>query len=292
MPPNTKPTSDPPLDIRLPGLAAVVSEITNLSVLDALAIRGRPVDVAELTTRLGWSHTLIQSSLDRMAEVGLVRAIRARGRHRAVRWEPARDDLNLFYREGDAKDEALRARIMDSIDLARDEDVEAHLKPLAARVPGQDAWLAAKFQSRLSRDEVNELLERIMAVVRWFDLRTRRSRAGSTEPSDPEPADCNYDVRISLAPLLAGVHPIATVKLLSSRNRPYWSEALAVEAHERLSDRERTIATGIADGRTNAELAKDLGLSANTIKTYVKRLFEKLGVSRRSQVADAVRRLP
>lgn len=291
MPPATSRSSEPPLDIRLPGLVEVVSDPSNLWVFEALMRLGRPAEVAELTQRLEKSRTLVQSCLDRLASVGLAEVIPARGRRRVVRWEATRGDLNVVYREGDPHDEGLCSRIMRALDLARDTEVETHLKPLEARVPGQDAWLAAKFQSRLSHEEVNELYARIMAVVRWFDSRTRHGQAGPTKHVDPEPADCNYDVRIRLAPLSPGVHPIATVKLLSSRNIPYWRESLTAEALESLSDRERAIATGIVEGRTNAEIAEAHGLSTNTVKTYVKRLYEKLGVSRRSQVDAALRRL-
>jgi len=52
-----------------------------------------------------------------------------------------------------------------------------------------------------------------------------------------------------------------------------------------LTDRERTIARALGDGLSNAEIAGMTYLSTATIKAYVSRLFEKLNVTNRVQVA-------
>ena len=50
-----------------------------------------------------------------------------------------------------------------------------------------------------------------------------------------------------------------------------------------LSPQERRILALIADGKTNKEVATDLGLSEKTVKNYLANAFDKLYVSRRSQ---------
>lgn len=52
-----------------------------------------------------------------------------------------------------------------------------------------------------------------------------------------------------------------------------------------LSDRERQVLTLIARGKTNGEIAEDLDISAHTVKTYVERVFKKLGVTTRAEAA-------
>jgi DNA-binding NarL/FixJ family response regulator len=52
-----------------------------------------------------------------------------------------------------------------------------------------------------------------------------------------------------------------------------------------LTDRERAIATAIAQGRTNREIAGELYLSTATVKAHLTRLMVKLEVSNRTQVA-------
>lgn len=48
-----------------------------------------------------------------------------------------------------------------------------------------------------------------------------------------------------------------------------------------LSDREMQALRGIAAGRSNAEIGRDLGLSEDTVKTHVSALFRKLGAHNR-----------
>jgi two-component system nitrate/nitrite response regulator NarP len=50
-----------------------------------------------------------------------------------------------------------------------------------------------------------------------------------------------------------------------------------------LTVRERDLFGSLAQGLTNAQIAKALGVSLNTVKFHLKNLYEKLGVSNRAQ---------
>jgi DNA-binding NarL/FixJ family response regulator len=52
-----------------------------------------------------------------------------------------------------------------------------------------------------------------------------------------------------------------------------------------LSPQERRILPLVAQGKTNKEIAMALGLTEATVKSYLHNMFQKLQVSRRSQVA-------
>jgi two-component system, NarL family, response regulator LiaR len=52
-----------------------------------------------------------------------------------------------------------------------------------------------------------------------------------------------------------------------------------------LSPREQEVLALLALGRTNAEIGEQLFLSVDTVKTYVRRVFTKLGVNNRTQAA-------
>jgi DNA-binding NarL/FixJ family response regulator len=60
--------------------------------------------------------------------------------------------------------------------------------------------------------------------------------------------------------------------------------------HPALSTRERQILHHLADGQTNAEMAKALSISSDTVRTYLRRALEKLDADTRTQaVAFALR---
>ena len=58
-----------------------------------------------------------------------------------------------------------------------------------------------------------------------------------------------------------------------------------------LSPRECEILAALATGESNKELARRLGISPNTVKTHVARVYEKLGVQRRVQAIEKARDL-
>ena len=57
-----------------------------------------------------------------------------------------------------------------------------------------------------------------------------------------------------------------------------------------LSGREREIAERVAEGRTNREIGAELFLSEKTVEGHLTRIFAKLGVASRVEVAEVVGR--
>jgi DNA-binding CsgD family transcriptional regulator len=58
-----------------------------------------------------------------------------------------------------------------------------------------------------------------------------------------------------------------------------------------LSERELEVLHELAAGRSNKEIAAQLHVSPNTIKTHVARVFEKLGARRRTEAINRAREL-
>ena len=52
-----------------------------------------------------------------------------------------------------------------------------------------------------------------------------------------------------------------------------------------LTDQERKVLEGLAEGHTNREIGETLFLSEKTVKNYVSRILDKLGLSRRAEAA-------
>lgn len=84
--------------------------------------------------------------------------------------------------------------------------------------------------------------------------------------------------------------PAVTAKVIAAATRAGGSarhKQAEAELGE-LADRERDVAIAIGQGKSNAEIAAEMYLSVATVKAYVTRIFTKLGVDNRVQVAMKV----
>ena len=71
------------------------------------------------------------------------------------------------------------------------------------------------------------------------------------------------------------------------------SNQMSMVSPSSLTPRELEILQLIVDGHTNQQIAKTLGISEKTVKTHCSRLFQRLGVTDRTQAAVwAMRNLP
>lgn len=72
-------------------------------------------------------------------------------------------------------------------------------------------------------------------------------------------------------------------------NRPFFDQRHPRRDPGRaaLSPREREVLSLVAEGQTNQEIARELGIGVETVKTLLGRTFSKLGVQRRAQAVAA-----
>ncbi|MGH2378036.1 MAG: response regulator transcription factor [Candidatus Limnocylindria bacterium] len=76
--------------------------------------------------------------------------------------------------------------------------------------------------------------------------------------------------------------PDVTAKVLDRVRRGRTDEDPAMAS---LTDRERRVLVQLATGKTNREIGQALFLSEKTVKNYVSRILEKLGLHRRAEAA-------
>lgn len=62
--------------------------------------------------------------------------------------------------------------------------------------------------------------------------------------------------------------------------------AVRPSAHVRLTPRETAIVSLVVDGRSNDEIGGQLGISARTVETHLRHLFERLAVGSRTELAS------
>jgi DNA-binding NarL/FixJ family response regulator len=135
-------------------------------------------------------------------------------------------------------------------------------------------------------------------VLTTFDtddmvLRALRIGAAGFLLKDTPPARLVEAIRTVAAgqPMLS---PSVTAQLIAAVTRTDGADEAAERtqaaraALDGLTDRERVVADAVARGLSNAEIAAELYMGVPTVKTHVGRLFTKLGVENRVQVAILV----
>jgi DNA-binding NarL/FixJ family response regulator len=116
-----------------------------------------------------------------------------------------------------------------------------------------------------------------------------RAGASGFLVKDTPPADIINAVRL-VASGDAIISPSVTRTLLSHFGDAEMTDRRRAAAQRltTLTDREREVATAIGTGASNAEVAAALFMSEATVKAHVSRLFTKLGVTNRVQIAILV----
>lgn len=115
-------------------------------------------------------------------------------------------------------------------------------------------------------------------ALQWLDYQ-RMARAHSGDI---------YIFLIAAAFLALGV--FVGMRLFGAKPAGFEGNPAAVDALG-ISARELAVLAELAAGRSNKEIAIRLGVSPNTVKTHVARLFEKLGAKRRTDAIARAREL-
>ena len=159
------------------------------------------------------------------------------------------------------------------------------------RMPVRDGLSAT--EELLSADPALKVI-----VLTTFDtddmvLRALRIGAAGFLLKDTPPARLVEAIRTvaSGQPMLS---PSVTAQLIAAVNRTDRAaeeqdrRRSARDALDNLTERERDVADAVARGLSNADIAAELYMGVPTVKTHVGRLFTKLGVENRVQVAILV----
>jgi two-component system, NarL family, response regulator len=100
----------------------------------------------------------------------------------------------------------------------------------------------------------------------------------------------------SYLPKTVGQPELLKAIRLVAQGRPYVPPDIAIRLAERfpcdeLTSREQQVLALVVDGATNAYIARTLGIAGSTVKNHISSIFEKLGVTQRTEaVAVAIKR--
>jgi DNA-binding NarL/FixJ family response regulator len=123
-----------------------------------------------------------------------------------------------------------------------------------------------------------------------YVLDALRAGAGGFLLKDTPPADIIRAVRL-VAGGEAMLSPSATQTLIDhfGAEAAHSRRAPAAAALRTLTEREREVATEVARGHSNADIAARLYMSEATVKAHVSHILTKLGAANRVQVAIVIR---
>lgn len=173
----------------------------------------------------------------------------------------------------------------EAVALAR--DLEPDVVLLDIRMPGSDGITATGNLAALANPPR-------VVLLTTFDLdeyvhAALRAGAVGFLLKDTPPRDLVEAVR-TVNEGHAMLSPSVTKRMLERFTAPAPADSAAgrVEAQRRLSvlsDRERSVLVAVAEGSSNAEAGRSLGMREATVKAHVSRILSKLEVSNRVQAA-------
>ncbi len=173
------------------------------------------------------------------------------------------------------------------------------------RIDGRSAEAArARAAVAAARGEMGEAArERLSRAPTWRSAPASRSTrpargrwpAGRSPSRDPEEAIRELEgARATLDALGASRYRDEAARELRSLGKRTTGakrgQAEIGEGIASLSEREGEVARLVAEGETNKQIAAELFLSEKTIEKHIARIFGKLEVSKRTQIAAAIGR--
>lgn len=165
----------------------------------------------------------------------------------------------------------------EAIDLAR--ELSPDLVLMDIRMPVIDGLEAT--QTLMDDAEHPQVLVLTAFGTDEFVLQALRSGAAGYILKDTPPDELIHAVRAAASGTRT-LSPSAVDSLLTSTPPP---PTAGPDPLESLTSREREIAEAVAQGMTNAQVARSLFVSTATVKTHLARIFYKLEVGTRVQLA-------
>jgi len=266
-------------DLSQRGVAELLTDSVAMRCWGALRRSHRGTDARSIAAAARTTAARAQSSLDTLVSLGLAARLGGARDRRASTYRSSGAELVVAWRPQDAAHRATVSRIeeeraldlRDAIEALGGRGIERNARD-ATHVLGATAHMTARERSELSRLVLD--IERLVLTAQQRD--ERRS------PLDAPP---NVIVSTALAPVAPTTPTVPCVFLVPEAGVRAVSERLAAGPMDQLSGREREVAAALALGLSRKAIAAQAGLAEGTIVTLSRRVYRKLGVHNRAELA-------
>jgi len=272
------------LDIRTSGVPECLASISRLTLWECLRRLGRPTEARELATAMDRPTTEIQADLDALRNIGVVER-RPAGRGRPSQWIVTGDGIVVKYRVNDPQDESRLERMGRLFDERRRKEIRAAAKADRDRGP-TDFMYQSLHAARFDADDIRELFDLLQKVESFFHrVNLKHGKAGEAAAME----DCNYHASFDVAALRPGVRALPSLQIVGDHVADDVASGGLVDPLANLTAREAEIARLMAAGRSRPRIAEDLKITENTVREFGRRIYRKLGVKSRVELATRVR---
>lgn len=257
---------------------------TAMSVWEMLRRFQRPTACVELSERCGLPSERVQAAVDLAIEIGIVERVAASRRAPKTRYRVRGSKILI---SADHTDPALREVLSEGFARTIAQSRRLVDGSMSSSIQGWKGMqvLHQMDNLQLSETEARELMALLEAVRTFIDRMYERDPERDVVRETQAPHACNYHLALHLAPIETSALPSPRIEFVEQNAVP-----LVERDHDRrstsvLSPRERSVARLLVHGRTMAEVAVELGVSNSTISTLAQRIYKKLGITRRAQLA-------
>lgn len=268
------------LDPSRDDVAAFVSDDQALSVWEMLRRFGRATPVDELAQSCAMPLARVQGIVDRAVAIGIANRVAASKGDSRVRFEATGDRILM---EVDPASSAVRSLLAGCYRRFADDSRRCIDESMAEASRGRRGVPAMASITHLTLDEAEA--RELIALFKPIDAFV--SRVSEKHDRDPAgtPRRCNYHLALHVAPVVTERLPPARMTFAEKGASDRVAADFEKRASRLLSPRERTVAELLVRGKTIKSVAGELGVSPSTVNTLCERLYRKLGITKRAQLA-------
>lgn len=281
-----------------PRVMAAVADFTTMQRWEVLRRSERAMSAQEFARACSTTLEKADVSLDLLLDAGFVTRTRGSARSRQTTYAVAAERILVEFDRTDAAQRGwidsqrreVRGYVRNAVDSFRQSESPApktqYLEFYRSSVLTQAdvsriaAVMARALESVLQIE--HEARERLAAAPGAGPVATQ-TLDGLDEAETNCPAE--YMTAIQVMPAGPGVLPLPNITLIDSVMAQRRMNEMASTPTAMLTARELEIAERLAAGESRPEAARSLGISVNTVATMSKRIYAKLGVASRAELA-------